>query len=200
VMEVNTDQRRRINRNKKQTDAIRSILSEELLRALRTASDSDARELLVAIRQDAPLPDLKTLAERIMPHRRSDESITPLSNIVLPVEHTRFQHADDRLRLPPGSKASVSVVSQHHSASTTDDVLLSRTTVNQMANGEPLLFRAPDPVHSPIKLFENTGLPPLIQTFRDAARSRIARGACVDDITWFAWARTRSVLSHTNCY
>ena len=147
IMDVNTGRRRKINRTRREFQMAGATLSDELLVALRKASESDARELYTAIRQNALLDDLKTLAERIMSHGKTNEPLSPSATTIFPVEGTRIHHTGDELRPSPESRAPFGIVNQRHFVDASDNVLLPSTITFQTAGGGALVFGASQPAH-----------------------------------------------------
>jgi hypothetical protein len=170
-MDVDTDQRRQINRNNRNT---RDKLSEKVLNALRGASVNDAQSLLEAIRQDMSPVELESALDRLSLPRdfQQSSSFEPLSIQTSTSPQLRKQNSNtgDWLHTPTDLDASMNLTSSRRpsfiesekSYLTSDGFQEEVGQSSRATNGE-----------SESKLEQ---MSPVMLSFREMARTQIANG------------------------
>lgn len=158
VMDLDTDQRRQINRNNRNT---RDKLPDNLLTALRTASQEDAESLFQAVRDNASSRKLETLIERF-PSNRDDEHNSLPSN-------------------PPSTYETAEWLHTPTNSENFDEYTLQFQDGEQdIINGDRLGFGSTPGIHIPLRSPRTDRLSQVMRSFREAASSQILAGARVE--------------------
>jgi hypothetical protein len=164
-MDVDTDQRRQINRNNRNT---RDKLSEKVLNALRGASINDAQSLLEAIRQDLSSVELEAALDRLSLPQDFQQSSN--SEPISPQFRKPNSNTGEWLQTPTDLDASMNLDSSRRPS------FIESEKSHQTGDGFQEEVHGQSSRGPSGETESKEPMPPVMLSFREMARTQIASG------------------------
>lgn len=178
-MDLDTDQRRQINRNNRNT---RDKLPDRLLSALRTARMEDVHALVDAVRQDATSLELEALIDQLSSRSEDNEQISTL-DVPSPsnLRESSYENGD-WIQTPTDSEMPMGFDHRRSSFIADASTFPGHSDLQEMVDGDKLHFGSASGIHVSLGSSKTDRLSQVMLSFREAASTQIAGGAQGKDI------------------